>query len=79
MQDPASGLSRIPLPRTPVNRPYATLKPLDASRALRPTRARSLLPPPTFLPYGVVGAPWELLVVCDGAGVAVVLGVGLVH
>src|SRR5215207_2686973 len=34
-------------PRTPVNRPDATLQPLDASRALRPTQARSRLPPPS--------------------------------
>src|SRR5215208_4084198 len=42
-----SDLRRIPLPRTPVNRPEATLKALDASRALRPTQGRSLLPPPS--------------------------------
>src|SRR5215217_4092048 len=32
---------------------------------------------PTILSEGVVGAPRELLVVCDGLGVTVVLGVGL--
>jgi hypothetical protein len=39
-------LRRITLPRTRVNRPEAALKPLDASRALRPTEERSRLPPP---------------------------------
>ena len=33
---------------------------------------------PAVLSYGVVGAPWELLVVCYGLGVAVVLDVRLV-
>src|SRR5215213_1498962 len=39
-------LRRIPIPRTLVNRPEATLKPLVASRALPPTQGRSRLPPP---------------------------------
>jgi hypothetical protein len=46
-REPRKGeVRRIYIPRTPLNRPEATLKPLDASRALRPTQGRSLLPPP---------------------------------
>src|SRR5215218_5913843 len=73
------GLPRTPLPRTPVNRPEATLKPLDASRALPPTQGRSLLPPPIrpAPPYSasVQGTPY---IISDRVGVAVVLGVRLV-
>src|SRR5919112_4747064 len=41
-----SDLWRIPLLRRWVNSADATLKALDASRALGPTEGRSLLPPP---------------------------------
>src|SRR5215218_1887871 len=48
MQDPASELRRIPLLRRWVNSADATLKPLGASRSLRPSQARNLLPPPSL-------------------------------
>jgi hypothetical protein len=40
------GHDRTSLPSTPVNRPEAPLKPLDASRALPPSQGRSLRPLP---------------------------------
>src|SRR5215216_2777534 len=48
MQDPASELRRIPLLRRWVNSADAALKPLGASRSLRPSQARNLLPPPSL-------------------------------
>ena len=74
-----ANFAEIHLPHTRVNSLCATLKPLDASHALRPTRGRSRQPPLNPRPYdAVVGASFELLVVCGALGVAVVLGVGLV-
>ena len=68
--------TRCPLPRTPVNRPEATLSRWTFRVLYRPLEGVVYLLP-SVLPHRVVRASCELLVLCNALDLAVVLDVRL--